>query len=188
VDAEEIKLMNALRSQCPSALEQLMDRYGNSVYGLVSRILAGIGQTEDMEECVSDVFLATWKRIEQYDAEKGSLRTWILLLAKYLALDARRKLLRQPGMEEFIDKVSRGQSLEETVLTKEAMVEMTAWANSLPDPDRTIFYRRYYYYESVEQIAIELKLTSKAVENRLYRLRKSLKSSLNERRLDTYYG
>jgi RNA polymerase sigma-70 factor, ECF subfamily len=188
VDAEEKNLVNDLHSQYPSALEQMMDRYGNSVYGLVSRVLAGAGRAEDIEECISDVFLAAWRRIEQYDTEKGSLKTWVLLLAKYLALDARRKLLRRPGMEELQERASIGSSLEETVISKEVSMEMTALVNALPEPDRTIFYRRYFYYESVEQISISLGTTSKAVENRLYRLRKAFKNKLIERRSESTYG
>jgi RNA polymerase sigma-70 factor (ECF subfamily) len=188
VDAEEKNLVNDLHSQYPSALEQMMDRYGNSVYGLVSRVLAGAGRAEDIEECISDVFLAAWRRIEQYDSEKGSFKTWVLLLAKYLALDARRKLLRRPGMEELRDRMILGQSLEETVISKEVSMEMTALVNALPEPDRTIFYRRYFYYESIEQISSALEMTSKAIENRLYRLRKIFKIILNERRSETTYG
>jgi RNA polymerase sigma-70 factor (ECF subfamily) len=132
-----------------------------------------------VEESVSDVFLSAWRRIDQYNTNKGSLKTWILLLAKYSALDARRKLLRRPGMEQFEDRTSMDASLEETVISKETSTEMISMVNALPEPDRTIFYRRYFYYESVEEISKGLGLTSKAVENRLYRLRKTFKDKLS---------
>ncbi|MBC8080224.1 MAG: sigma-70 family RNA polymerase sigma factor [Gorillibacterium sp.] len=165
-----------------------MGMYGNSVYGLVNRIIAGAGRTEDIEECVSDVFLAAWRRIDHYDMEKGSLKTWILLLTKYMALDARRKLLRRQGEEELKDRSTIGESLEEIVISKEASMEMIARVNALTEPDRTIFYKRYFYYESVEQISIGLGMTIKAVENRLYRARKIFKSQRSERRSDITYG
>ncbi|NOU98806.1 sigma-70 family RNA polymerase sigma factor [Paenibacillus planticolens] len=184
MNEDDQHLANALRRRLPSALEGLMDRYGNGVYGLVNRILAGAGQTEDVEECVSDVFLAAWRRIDEYDEEKGSFRTWLLILAKYSALDARRKLLRRPGAGPFEDRVADGASVEDKVITKEASAEMIALVNDLPEPDRTIFYRRYFYYESVEQISRGLSLTGKAVENRLYRLRKMFKAKLGEGRLE----
>ena len=179
--------MNALRSQSPLALEQLMDRYGNSVYGLISRILSGFAREEDIEECVSDVFLEAWSRIERFDAEKGSLRTWVLLLSKYKALDVRRKLLRLTRMEELGGNASVGESLEETIISKEVSSEILRLINTLPETDRTIFYRRFFYYESVEQISIHLGLTSKAVENRLYRTRKIFKDKLIERRNEITY-
>lgn len=183
MNGDDQHLVVALRRRLPSALEQLMDRYGNAVYGLVSRIMAGVGRTEDVEECVSDVFLAVWRRIDEYDTAKGSLRTWLLILAKYSALDVRRKMLRRLGeAEPFDSHATAGENVEEMVISKEASAEMIALINALPEPDRTIFYRRYFYYESLEQISEGLRLTVKAVENRLYRIRKMLKAKLGEGR------
>ena len=48
----------------------------------------------------------------------------------------------------------------------------------LPDLDRKIFYRRYYYLQPVSQIAAELGLSQRAVEGRLYRLRNRLRQEL----------
>jgi RNA polymerase sigma-70 factor, ECF subfamily len=188
MNTEDQNLVEALRKELPSALEQLMDRYGNRVYGLVNRVMAGAGRAQDVEECVSDVFLSVWRRIDQYDKNKGSLKTWILLLAKYSALDARRKLLRHPGMEQFDERTSTDANLEETVISKEASTEMISMVIALPEPDRTIFYRRFFYYESVEEISKVLGLTSKAVENRLYRLRKMFKDKLRAGRQEKTYG
>lgn len=188
MDTEDQNLVDALRNQHPSVLEQLMDKYGNAVYGLVSRVMAGAGRTEDVEECVSDVFVAVWRRIDHFEPEKGSLKTWILLLAKYSALDARRKLLRRPEMEQFEDRTVMGTSLEETIISKEASMEMVSIVNLLSEPDRTIFFRRFFYYESLEKISKGLGLTSKAVENRLYRLRKTFKHKLSEVRSEKNHG
>lgn len=179
---EEKQLADAMRRRLPTAIEQLMDSYGNGVYGLVSRILAGVGKAQDVEECVSDVFLAVWRRIGEYDDAKGSLRTWVLILAKYSALDVRRKLLRRPGTGRLEERASAETSVEETVISKEASAELIGMVNTLPEPDRTIFYRRYFYYETMDQIAKGVRLTGKAVENRLYRIRKMFKAIYDERR------
>lgn len=182
MNGDDQHLVDALRRRLPSALEQLMDRYGNGVYGLVKRVLSGAGRGEDVEECVSDVFWAAWRRIDEYDSERGSLKTWLLILAKYSALDARRKLLRRPGADPLKDRAPSGSNVEDTILSKEASAEMIAMVNALPEPDRSICYRRYFYYESLEQIAMRLGLTCKAVESRLYRIRKMFKAILNEGR------
>lgn len=184
MNGDDQHLVDALRQRLPSALEQLMDRYGSGVYGLVNRIMAGAGNAEDVEECVSDVFVAAWRRIDEYDSVKGSLRTWLLILAKYAALDARRKILRRPGADPLAleDHAASESSVEETVITKEVSSEVLAMVSALPEPDRSIVYRRYFYYESLERIAKSLGLTGKAVESRLYRIRKMFKALLNEGR------
>ena len=48
----------------------------------------------------------------------------------------------------------------------------------LGDMDRNLFYRKYYYLQSTAQIAAELGVTERAVEGRLYRLRKKLQHLL----------
>jgi RNA polymerase sigma-70 factor (ECF subfamily) len=50
--------------------------------------------------------------------------------------------------------------------------------NSLPYPDKDIFIRRYYLFESVKEIAQYLDLTPKSVENKLYRGKDKLKAAL----------
>ena len=44
--------------------------------------------------------------------------------------------------------------------------------------DRALFYRKYYYLQSTAQIAAELGMTERAVEGRLYRLKKRLRTML----------
>ena len=50
--------------------------------------------------------------------------------------------------------------------------------DTLSASDRVLFYRKYYYLQSTAQIAAELGLTERAVEGRLYRLRRRLRKAL----------
>lgn len=61
----------------------------------------------------------------------------------------------------------------------------TAWLTALeraltalPQRDRLLFYRKYYYRQSTAQIAAELGMTERAVEGRLYRIKKALRKAL----------
>lgn len=164
------------------ALAEAMDEYGTDVLRLVKRILAGCGRAEDAEECVSDVFLAAWNNIGQYDPEQASFRTWILILAKYKALDLRRKL--QPGlgrtMSEEAFPVQSSSNTEQEILRREAAEELLHHIGQLQEPDRSLFLRRYYLYQSLDELAEAFDFTKKAVENRLYRCRIILKQALQQ--------
>ena len=46
--------------------------------------------------------------------------------------------------------------------------------------DKILLYRKYYYMQSTEQIAAELGLTQRAVEGRLYRIKKKLRGKFDE--------
>ena len=50
--------------------------------------------------------------------------------------------------------------------------------NQLSQKDRAIFYRKYYYLQSTAQIALEMSTTQRAVEGRLYRIKKRLRKEL----------
>lgn len=164
------------------ALAEAMDEYGTDVLRLVKRILAGCGRAEDADECVSDVFLAAWNDIGRYDPERASFRTWILILAKYKALDLRRKL--QPGlgrtMSEEALPVQSSSNTEQEILRREAAEELLHHIGQLQEPDRSLFLRRYYLYESLDELAEAFDITKKAVENRLYRCRTILKQALQQ--------
>jgi RNA polymerase sigma-70 factor (ECF subfamily) len=94
-------VVQRLRDHVPQALAFLIDEHSDAVSRLVSRILAGAGSKEDAEECVSDVFFQAWHRAHEYDPSQGTVRSWLLMLAKYRALTVRRQLLRhaKQGLE-----------------------------------------------------------------------------------------
>ncbi|HOB20978.1 MAG TPA: sigma factor, partial [Candidatus Atribacteria bacterium] len=96
-------LVEQLKKKDPKALEQAMDLYMDSVYRLAAGILRNTGSTMDIEECVQDVFIDAWNLIDQYDPERGSFRTWLLILCKYKALNRRRSLADKARVVELKD-------------------------------------------------------------------------------------
>jgi RNA polymerase sigma-70 factor, ECF subfamily len=178
METSESELVHQLKKRDPIGLEQLMDLYGNPVLGLVTRVLSSACSREDIEECVSDAFVAAWHKIDEYDPGKGSLKTWLLILAKYKALDYRRKRSVRPSTQVLSEEPPHFADTEHIVLMKEEKDELIHSIESLEELDRTIFYKRYFFYESLETIAASLGLTRKAVEGRLARSRKLLKQKL----------
>ena len=71
----------------PEGIEALYDRYGRLAYSLALRILGDGGTAEDV---VQDAFLAIWRRATTYQAERGSLRTWVCSIVHHRAVDRLR--------------------------------------------------------------------------------------------------
>lgn len=94
----DAELIAGLRARDSTALALLVSTFATPVYRLVHRLLAEIGNEQDVEECASDVFHAAWLRIEQVDPARAPLKTWLLVLARYQALEQRRTLLRRAGL------------------------------------------------------------------------------------------
>jgi RNA polymerase sigma factor (sigma-70 family) len=88
-------LAQGLRERDQEALETLISRYSREVFYFIRLVLDGIGVKQDAEECVNDLFVAVWQEISAFDAARGTLRTWLTMRAKYIALDRRRQLCRR---------------------------------------------------------------------------------------------
>lgn len=76
------------------------------------------------------------------------------------------------------DTPSCGMTPEEEVIQRERQAKLEAAIRSLSGTDKILFYRRYYYMQSVKQISAETGMTLKSVESRLYRLKQRLKDEM----------
>jgi RNA polymerase sigma-70 factor (ECF subfamily) len=88
-------LAQRLHERDPEALETLISRYSREVFYFIRLVLDGVGVIQDAEECVNDLFVAVWQEIDSFDPQRGTLRTWLTMRAKYIALDRRRQLCRR---------------------------------------------------------------------------------------------
>lgn len=175
------ELLHALRSRTPAALEALADAYTAPVYALVHRVLSGAGTAQDVEECTGDVLYLAWERAERFDPGRAPLRTWLLMLAKYQALEVRRRLLRQADQVPVseADFAPDPQDQPETALAARAERAAVQQAlDQLPPVEKELVYRRYFLGERVDAMAVALGLTRQAADNRLWRARKTLKGLL----------
>src|SRR6185437_10951025 len=88
-------LHKGLIERDPRALEALVRRYSREMSYFIRLVLDGVGTPQDAEECANDLFVAVWQEIDSFDAQRGSLRTWITMRGKYIALDRRRQIQRR---------------------------------------------------------------------------------------------
>ena len=153
--------------------ESLLRKYGPLMRYIIAPILS---DPRDREECLADAAMRAWNCLDTYDPNKGSFTTWLTVLTRNTALN-RARSIRQ--MEPIPDNQEAPHSNPETiVIEKENRAELAAALNALPLRDRALFYRKYYYRQSTAQIAAEMGLSLRAVEGRLYRIKKQLKKVL----------
>jgi RNA polymerase sigma-70 factor (ECF subfamily) len=89
---QDVRLMESISRGDESALAQFYDRYSALVYAVCLRVL---GQTADAEEATLDVFWEIWEKPHRYDQQRGSVLSYLLVLARSRAIDRRRS--RQGG-------------------------------------------------------------------------------------------
>lgn len=168
----EEKMLSRLKRGKPDALEALIDQYNSYVASIVTFILGASGTRQDVEELVSDVFLAIWSHADALSP--GKVKPYIAATARNKArsfLRSRRDLPMEldevilPAMddteERFIQK-------EQHNRVREAVLEM-------PPPDDEIFLRYYYYFQTTVEIARQMEITPGTVRIHLMRGRNKLK-------------
>src|SRR2546422_7990109 len=84
-------LMRDFLRKDPRAAQQMYERFAPRVFGLGLVMLGNPSQAEDL---VQDTFVKVWRSASTYDSARGSLDTWVLLIARSLAVDLiRRRVL-----------------------------------------------------------------------------------------------
>src|SRR5207237_9617187 len=96
-DRPEHTLMRTFAAGDPGAAARLYDLYSSRIFGLG---LVMLGNEAAAEDLVQDTLVKVWRNAERYDPARGSLDTWVLLMARNLAIDAlRRRVLEVRTLE-----------------------------------------------------------------------------------------
>ena len=156
-------------------MDALLLHYGPLMRYIIAPILQN---PQDREDCLSEVSMRVWEKIGQFDGEKGSFRAWLTAITRNTALNHARKASGSSAEELSESTPSPELSPEETLLKKERQEALKTALSRLSYKDRLLFYRKYYYRQSTAQIAAELCMTERAVEGKLYRVKKQLRKSL----------
>lgn len=175
-------LIDRMKRRDPAALAEFQTAYAPLIRYVISPILPG---EADREECLSDVLMLVWDHIGDYAPGRSALTTWLTVLARNAALNRRRANGKRQG-DTVLDEAmpDPAGTPEQALLQKERERAVQKAVSALPARDKTLFYRKYYYYQSTAQIAAELGLSERAVEGRLYRIRKRLQIELGGERHD----
>ena len=102
-------------------------------------------------------------------------------MCRNAALD---RLRRQKGRREepLPEDLTTGKGPEDLLLEQERAEALQKALLALSPRERQLFYRKYYYLQPTAQLAAELGLTERAVEGKLYRIRKKLQKQLGGER------
>lgn len=178
-DSEIIALFDA-RSE--RAIEELNRKYGAAVRKTAANIL---GDRQDVEECVNDAWLGAWKSIPpQRPDPLGSYVCRIarnLAVKKYHANTARKRDSRYDlALDELAECLPSPRDVEGELTAKELSAAIDRFLDTLCYEDRFCFLRRYWYADSVADIAAMTGFDRHRISVRLFRTREKLHRALKE--------
>ena len=169
-----VDLINNLLNRADGSLDQLKLHYGPLIRYVITPILS---DERDREEVFSDILIRVWDRIDQFDPKNGSWTNWLSTIARNAAIDRVRR--NPPVSAELTETIPAPNSNpEQELLKKERQRELYAALSALEHSEKALFYRKYYYRQSTAQIASEYGTTERAIEGRLYRIKRKLRKRL----------
>ena len=178
---EDKKIIDLFFSRSEQALTELAARYGSLLHSVAAHILSA---AEDQEECVNDAYLGTWNSIPPQRPDY--LKAYVCRITRNRALKRWRYNSADRRCREFettleeLEEFLPGTDLEQEWTARELGRELNQFLSELSQEDRSLFLRRYWFSDSVKEIASERKMTENAVSVRLLRLRGKLKKHLEK--------
>lgn len=175
------KIIKLIKQDSSKGMKLLMDYY----YGLINYIVEGklSGRRQDIEECVADVFMEFYSKIESVDLKKGSVKAYLVMIASRRAVDKYRKL--SSYMEEELDDNDiwsqvDNESPEAVTVDSERRQMILEEIRNLGEPDTEMVFRRFFLSQSVKDIAELFGMKSNSVSKRINRALSILKERLEE--------
>lgn len=176
---EDGKILDLLWARAESAIEALAEKFGARLHRTAMNIL---GDFQDAQECVNDTYLALWNTIPPQRPEP--LAGFVHRVGRNTALKRLRQNTAQKrnsaydlSLEELSGCIP-GSTMEEAWNAKVLGQAIDAFLDTVSRENRVIFLRRYWFGDSVRDIAQTFSMTENAVSVRLNRLRASLKDYL----------
>jgi RNA polymerase sigma-70 factor (ECF subfamily) len=178
-EAGDDQLAARVASGDASALEAVIEQYGQRVIGLAARLL---GWTDGAEDVAQDVFVQVLHKGKQFRGQ-ASLWTWLATLTVNRCRSIRRRrwlhdrvlgIVGRQAVPEAACPITKQQERSETATRVRAQVAQ------LPAAAREVIVLRYFEELPLDEIATVLGIKRNAVEARLSRARKQLEPLLRQ--------
>lgn len=172
----EKEIIELLLQKDEKGIDALLQHYGPLMRYIMTPILPN---PQDREDCLSEVTMRIWDKAELFNGQRGSWNAWLTAITRNTALNHKRNLSRHNSLEEIPENTPSSEPTpEDIIIQQERQAAIRRALQQLSEREQMLFYRKYYYLQSTAQIASELGMTERAVEGKLYRLKKRLRKIL----------
>ena len=178
---EDEQIVTLYWNRDEAAIQETQTKYDRYLTKIACNILADM---EDSRESVNDTYLAAWNTMPP--RRPNILSAFLGKLTRYISLDRWKKCSAQKrgggqvalSLEELEECISGGDDPEKEVDRKELLRYLNRFLDALPETQRRVFVCRYWYLESVPEIAARFGFSESKVTAMLHRLREKLRARL----------
>lgn len=164
------------------AITELSQKYDDLCMKIARSIL---NDHQDAEECVNDAYLGAWNSIPPQSPDP--LRAYICRIVRNRSLKKlrtnsaiKRGSQFEVSLSELEDCIPDN-SMDEQFSISELSAQINAFLAALPKDDRLMFVKRYWFSESISELADAFGITENNVSVRLSRIRGKLHQYLNRK-------
>jgi RNA polymerase sigma factor (sigma-70 family) len=161
----EAQLVASLKDKDERAFSYLYDNYSGALYSVILQIVPDRDMASDV---LQEVFLNIWRRIEQYDATKGRLFTWMMNVARNAAID----MVRSKGYQKNQQTRELPETAETGVFGGQTNVNvdnigLRKMLMNLKEEQRVLLDMAYFGGYTQDEIAKELSIPLGTVKTRM---------------------
>jgi len=185
VEGSEALLVARLAAGDDWALAEVIELFGRAVYETALRVVADDASAQDV---VQDVFVELWCRPERYDAGAGSLRGYLVMLARHRAIDVLRSELRRAARQQRHQRMVPGQRLAspgDALLAADAADAIRAAVRLLPESQRRVIELAYFEGLSYREVAHAVGIPEGTAKSRMRLALAKLESVLDRQLLES---
>jgi RNA polymerase sigma-70 factor (ECF subfamily) len=183
----DLQLVKAAISGKQSAYAELMEKYRESIYFMMLKM---VKNPDDAEDLTLEAFGKAFSRLEQY-SPSFAFSTWLFKIASNNSIDFIRKkrikvtsmdtgMMTDDGETIFYDAKSQTLDPEETIIYNQKVKLMRNLVSQLKPRYRELVEKRYFEELSYEEIAEELNLPLGTVKAQLFRAREFLANMIEK--------
>ena len=178
---EDAKIIELFWQRNEDAIRQTDSAYGRKLHMLSNNILRSL---EDAEECVSDTYMRTWQTIPTQRPKY--FFAYLAAICRHLSLNkldwrlAAKRNVEVVSLTQEMELCIPDRMLDEKMEGRELGRILNAFLGSLSQESRVIFLRRYWYVDTVAEIAARYGITESKVKMQLSRTRSKLSAFLEK--------
>ena len=174
---EDHQIIGLLFQRSETAIFMMQQKFGGLCRSIISNILP---DSRDVEECTSDTYLRVWNSIPPQHPAR--LDSYVARIARNVALDRydyNTASMRHTGLTLAYEELalylpSRGEETDGV----EFRTFINRFLRGLPKASRMMFIRRYWYGESIAQIAEAFEYSEEKVKSTLFRTRNKMRQAM----------
>lgn len=160
-------------------MEEIMEDFTPYIYTIINNKNSSLKE-EDIEEIISDVYVAIWKNRKNLDTNK-EMSAYIGGITNNIFCKKLRNLKDEIDIEDYENNLYDIENIEVKIENTEKSNLIINEINNMKQEDKTIFISYYYHSKSIKQIAKEINTSEEKVKSRLFRIRRKLKKVLERR-------